>query len=314
MLTRPRILWHLTKRRVGGSFPKAFLCRSKGQCNRGGFFGKLPQFNMRSLITLLFLAIVTVGRAAIEWKYAVGLHDMLVPEADHSHTFGIHFFTSAEETLPSGIHWLGTGEVLLDRDKDDLDPDHIPVWWRLHGGIDGPIKRFSDSAQLSWVGDFDTRVNTVSSIEREIRALPGLMLNLKAGRCSAQLKAEAGYFLVEIDDDVPKERGYDRSGLTHETFASSLAADGAIDLNSSWRLAAHAQGWWEGDGWLETQYRGEVDFSPGQWAHGGMIALSAEYTQYNLDPYTPANSTGPYLPILPWDHDWLMKLSYIRRW
>jgi hypothetical protein len=272
------------------------------------------QFKMRSLILIFFLIAATAGRAAIEWRYATGLHDMIVPEADNSHTWGVDFTAVAEETRPSGIHWLAAGEVLLDRDKDDLDPDHIPVWWRVHAGIDGAITRFSDGARVLWVGDFDTRVNTVSSIEREIRALPGVMLDLKAGACSAQLKAAAGYFFLEIDDDVPRERGYDRGDFRHQTFAGSLAADGALELTADWQLAAHAQGWWDADGWLETQCRGELDFRPGRWAHGAVIALSAEFTQYNLDSYAPANATAPYLPILPWDHDWLIKLSYTTRW
>jgi len=269
---------------------------------------------LHSLVLISFLAAVTAGRGAgIEWRYAFGLHDIIVPEVD-SHTFGVNAFASAEETWSSEIHWLASGEVLLDRDKDDLDPDHIPVWWRLHAGIDGPIAHLGEGGRILWLGDFDTRVNTVSSIEREIRALPGVALDWKSDRCHGQLKAAAGYFFLEIDDDVPKERGYDRDDFRHQTFAGSLAADGAVELTPDWQLAAHAQGWWDADGWLETQCRAEVDFRPVHGVHGSTIALSAEYTQYSLDPYSPSNATAPYLPILPWDHDWLMKLSYSSRW
>jgi len=270
---------------------------------------------LRPLAFIILLTAVTAGHGAgIEWRYAAGFHDMIVPEADNSHTFGVDVLFTAEQTLASDIHWLASGEVFLDHDKDHLDPDHIPVWWRLHAGIDGSFAQLGEGTRLLWLGDFDTRVNTVSSIEREIRALPGVALDWKGSHCRGQLKAAAGYFFLEIDDDVPRERGYDRGDFRHQTFAGSLAADGAVDLTTAWQLAAHAQGWWDADGWLETQCRAEVDFTPKQWAHGGVIALSAEYTQYNLDPYTPANATAPYLPVLPWDHDWLMKLSYAARW
>jgi hypothetical protein len=164
------------------------------------------------------------------------------------------------------------------------------------------------------VGDADTKANTVSCIEREIKAMPGLALGWKGAHADAALKAAAGYFFLEIDDDVPRERGYDRGDFRHQAFAGSLSLDAACDFGASWRLLGHAQTWFDGDGWLEHRWSAELRCNVDHWHRDSFLSLSVEVNEYNLDPYTPASGPGPGLPILPWNDDRLTKLSFNTRW
>lgn len=269
---------------------------------------------MRLLTLIICLFAATGARAGdIAWRYALGVQNMTVPDVD-SNTWGVSAAFSAEKTLPSEIHWLVSGITYVDHDKDHLDPDHIPVWWQFHAGIDGPLTHGSGPWGLAWVADADTKANTVSAVEREIKAMPGLALRWKGAHTTAELKAAAGYFFLEIDDDVPKERGYGRDDFRHNAFAGSLACDGSCDLGASWQLLGHAQTWFDGDGWLENRFSAELRCNVGHWHRDSYLSLSVEVNQYNLDPYSPSAATGPYLPILPWNDDRLTKLSFNTRW
>ena len=73
-----------------------------------------------------------------------------------------------------GRHFVGSADLFADRDKDDLDPDHIPIRWDVHLGTDGEFWQ-GDRTHLGWTANFDTRMNTVSSVEREMTALPAIV-------------------------------------------------------------------------------------------------------------------------------------------
>lgn len=104
---------------------------------------------------------------------------------------------------------------------------------------------------LGWTADLNTRVNTVSFIERQIQALPALLATYKGEAVQASARAGVGYFFLEIDDDVPKERGYVRDDLRNTTFTESLGTDAAIRLAAAWKLVGRAQGQWDGSDWLQ---------------------------------------------------------------
>jgi len=264
---------------------------------------------------LLMPFSAAVGRGSEpEWRLSFGLHDMTVPEANNSHTYGVNALISGEGVLNFGVHWLGTGEFFVDHDKDELDPDHIPIWWRMHLGADGLISDFGGVWRLAWVAEADTKANTVSCIEREIKAMPALALGCSYGVFDAEFKAGAGYFFMEIDDDVPKERGYDRDDFRRTGFAGTLALNAGIKLGGSWKVLGHVQQWFDDSGWLENQYRVELNYALDRWMSHSALALSVEINEYNLDPYLPADATSSTLPILPWNDDRLVKLSFTRQW
>ena len=98
-------------------------------------------------------------------------------------------------------------------------------------------------------------MNTVSSVEREITALPAIMAGYDGSILQPSLKAGAGWFFLEIDDDVPKTRGYDRDDFRNSTFAYKAAADLTDHGRRVLQIFGQAQEWWDSHDWLQTQYK-----------------------------------------------------------
>jgi hypothetical protein len=264
-----------------------------------------------SLVSLLLLP--SAGSAAtVDWRYAMGLHDFIVPDVD-SDTFGIEAAVAVDKRTDSGAHYFGSFDLFVDRDQDHLDSDHIPVWWMLHLGTDGRWLPLGTKGYVGWTADVNTRMNTVSSIERQIKALPAIVLGYDGDAVQASLKAGYGYFFQEIDDDAPKERGFTREGMRHTTGAESYAATASARLGGGWRISGSAQEWRDGSEWLETEYDAalHLDVSPWFKAKGSELVLSAEIHEYNLDPY-PHSAAGD--PVLGWNDDLMIRLSYSVPW
>jgi len=261
----------------------------------------------RVAIALLFIA--GHATAAPDWRYSIGVHDIIVDDVD-SHTYGIAAGLLVEERTEAGWHLFGDFDVFWDHDQDHLDPDHIPIWWQVHVGTDGELWKPSPKFHLDWTIDADTRANTVSSVERQITALPALAARFDSDTFRASLQAGAGYWFLEIDDDAPKERGYVRDDLRNTTFAESAAADATIHVGKSFKVVGRALGWWDGSEWLYSRYVGEAHLSLDGPGDRSEIVLAAEVNEYNFDLY---NRPG-LVPILPWDDDVLIKISFVSVW
>ena len=266
----------------------------------------------RLFAALLLTVAATTGRAD-DWRYSVGIHDFAVPDVD-SDTYGINGSVSVDKHTAAGWHVYGSAVVYVDHDQDDLDPDHIPIWWQLHAGTDGDLWR-GDHTRLGWNANVDTRINTASSIEREIFAMPALVAGYDSDVFQAAAQAAAGWFFLEIDDDVPKSRGYvreERSDFRNNAFGYSLAADMTLKLGSSFSAYGQAQEWWDSHDWLQTHYKLALRMAASQsHEHSSEFVLSADFNEYNLDPYFRPN-VG--VPILPWDNDVMIRLSYDTAW
>jgi hypothetical protein len=269
--------------------------------------------NCPRVVAALLLVGAAAPSAADDWRYSVGVHDFAVPDVD-SDTYGINGSVSVDKHTAAGRHVYGSAVVYLDRDKDDLDPDHIPIWWQLHVGTDGDLWQ-GDRTRLGWNANVDTRMNTVSSVEREIFAMPALVAAYDANIFRASAQTAAGWFFLEIDDDVPKSRGYvreERSDFRNNAFGYSLAADMTLKLGSSFTVYGQAQEWWDSHDWLQTHYRVALTMAAGHsHEQSSEFVLSADFNEYNLDPYFRPN-VG--VPILPWDNDVLIRLSYETDW
>jgi hypothetical protein len=258
----------------------------------------------------LLLAGAAAGGEAADWRYSVGVHDFAVPDVD-SHTYGINGSLSVDRRTEGGRHVFGSVKVYVDRDEDDLDPDHIPIWWQVHAGSDG---RLSEGAHthVGWTADFDTRVNTVSSVEREIVAMPAIVAGYDAKRFQGSLQTGAGWFFLEIDDDVPKTRGYDRDDFRNSTLGYSIAADLTLKLGESWMASGQAQEWWDSHDWLQSHYKVALSMSAGHSSkQSSEFVLSADFNEYNLDVYARPDVSQP---ILPWDDDVMITLSFETAW
>jgi len=261
---------------------------------------------MRSRFVLIFLLANSAGlnAEAADRQYWLGVHDFSVHDVD-SHTYGVTGGIAFERKTRAGRHLVGTLDLFVDRDKDELDPDHIPIRWDVHLGSDGELWQGTHTV-LGWTADINTRMNTVSSIEREITALPAIFAQYNGKIFQPSLKVGAGWFFLEIDDDVPKTRGYDRDDFRNSTFAYSAAADVTIRLGACCKLDGKAQQWLDSDEWLQRQYETAIHIGAGDWMKGSELMLSADFFEYNLDVYQRPGA----LPILPWDDDLLVRLMF----
>ncbi len=251
----------------------------------------------------------------ISVQYAFGVQNMTVPDAD-SNTFGVNASAKIEGTLPSGLNLEMDGTVFLDFDQDHLDPHHTPIWLQLHFGIADEIwqSKTPEAWHVSWVGDIDSRSNTVSSIERDLKLTPGLAAGVKFGILSVDAKLGYGYYYLVIDDDVPRERGYDRDDLKNHAWAITPRLEAALQLTPHFKLSGFMQDWHDGGTWLETKYYGALDWDLSRFLPRADLALSIEATQYNISVYAPTGKPPGYLPILPWNNDRLVKLSVNVKW
>jgi hypothetical protein len=88
---------------------------------------------------------------------------------------------------------------------------------------------------------------------------------LTTRQSSASAQASAGWFFLEIDDDVPKARGYvreERGAFRNSTLGYSLAADLTLKLGSSFRPTARRGQWWDSHDWVETHYQWRCAWRP----------------------------------------------------
>jgi hypothetical protein len=259
------------------------------------------------LLAFPALAATSSG-AEIERRYAIGVHDIAVRDVD-SHTYGITAALILDERTASGAHLFGDLDLFWDHDQDHLDPDHISIWWQLHAGSDGELWR-STGFHLDWIADVDTRANTVSSVERQIAALPALAARFDGDRLHASIAGGYGYWFLEIDDDAPRERGYERDGLRRTTWAESLSGEMTFRVGQSVTIIGRAQEWWDGSEWLYAHYAGELHLSTDRWISRSEIALNAELNEYNFDPYNK-----PGLPsVVPWNDDMLFTVRFTTTW
>jgi len=266
----------------------------------------------RALAALFVVSAANAG-AAEDWRYSIGVHDLSVPDVS-SNTYGVNGSVSMDMRTDGGQHYFGSLEMFLDHDKDHLDSDHIPLWWQLHLGSDGDFWR-AGRMRVGWTANIDTRMNTVSSVERQITALPAFVGGYDGQNFQASLEAGAGWFFLEIDDDAPREQGYDRSTLRHSTFAYAATAKGRLKLGEAWSLSGRARGWWDSHGALESNYQAALRMDVSSWMGGGSmkqpaLVLSADAYRYNLDPYNRPNAP----PVLRWNDDLMIRLAFETKW
>ncbi|NBI52896.1 hypothetical protein EIZ48_09940 [Photobacterium alginatilyticum] len=265
------------------------------------------------LLVIAFLLGYTTSAYAVNWRMTLGGHDFIVEQAD-SHTFGVGIGVLASHATSSNILLSGRINTYFDIDNDELDPDHIPIWFQSDFLVSGKLANLSEQLAMDWfVGLYDRR-NTVSSIEKQHKLMPGIDVGLNAKAYEIGVKASAGYYFLEIDDDVPRTRGYERGGLRNETSAGSLQLYAGVGLGSSVDLHVFAQQWHDGDDWLENKLVVTFAYDANHWLKGGwfgdgQLVLDIEHTEYNLAPYDNRLADDPdYLPILPWDNDTFVRV------
>lgn len=252
---------------------------------------------------------------------SLGAHDFIVSdikddtpmdhiEAGTSHTLGLNIGVYASHTTDTGIDILAKAEAFLDRDKDHLDPDHIPVWFDFLFQANGSLYRFSQNNSVRWRFLADNKQNTVSCVERQVRQHIGVSYLFEKGGFSIEASAYAGFYYIEFDDDTPVARGYERMQLD-DGEASNIFA---IDAQYKWdrlNVSGYARRYGANAGgkWLETQLElllsYKIDLS---YSYTPTLNLKIRSSKYELDRfYDPSKG----IPVLPFDNDTLIQ-AYLK--
>lgn len=260
------------------------------------------------LIVLIFA--FTQPLYAADWKMNIGAHDFIVTQ-ENSHTFGAGIGFTFAHTTNSDVLLTANFDTFLDIDVNQLDEDHIPIWFTSELLAKSSITALSKNSSVNWLMTFDSKTNTVSSVEQQFKLMPGINLEYNSRAFSIGSAFLAGYYFLEIDDDVPKQRGYSRNDLQNKSAAISLNAEMRFALADNLQLYASAQQWHDGDLWLENQYALKLSYNAAPWIKDSRIIISAEHSQYNLDSYDNRPQDAPdYQPILAWDNDTMIR-AYI---
>lgn len=184
------------------------------------------------LSTVVLTSVVSFSGSALDWRIAFGGHDFIV-EQESSHTLGADVNFSLAHHTESNILLTGNIDVFVDHDKDKLDPDHIPIWFMSNFMAKGELVSLSRNSTLMWEVELDGKRNTVSSVEKQAKLFPAISYEYNTKAFSAAVKGAAGYSFLEIDDDVPRLRGYDREDFQNKTGAYSFAANTRIALSKA---------------------------------------------------------------------------------
>lgn len=251
------------------------------------------------------LAAVSVGLCAnpLKLEYSYGVHDFVVD--NEYHTVGINAGIYMTQTTQSGMDQSGYFEAFVDYDKEELDPDHIPVWFRANYRLDKVFFQPNENFDIKGVFDFDWKMNTVSSVEQYLKTGVGLGFNYQASPLSFGLKVLGGTHYLELDDDVPEENGYDRSELGGDfkgafAYVATIGTQFSVDTSAQLSYSE----WYDSDEWLEKFLAFNVKHDTSLWNQDVSVQFSIESTRYNLSSYEKDD-----VPILPWDNDMLVKLS-----
>ena len=246
---------------------------------------------------------------ALDWRIAYGVHDFIVKEYN-SHTLGGNVALAVSHETKSNVLLAGKFILFVDVDKDHLDSDHIGIRWDTNFLAKKKLLDLNNNNLL--YGDVEalTRENTVSSIEREINLFSSIGYEFNTSGFLLGAKGGLGYYFLEIDDDAPKEQGFNRDGLKNTTLAYILAAESRIHLGSKFNIHVKGYYWTDGDQWLQNKVVASLSYDTSAWINKSLVALSAEYNQYNLDHY-PKNINGN---ILDWDNDTLVSLRFDMPW
>lgn len=241
---------------------------------------------------------------AWDWRVETGVHDFIVNQAD-SHTPGINATFSLIHPFGSKSKLMGDIALYYDHDKDKLDPDHIPIWFSSSYLLSQEWLRLSPYTSFGGQLMLSGRRNTVSGIEKQFKVFPGMAVSYDDGRIMANVDLSFGYYLMELDDDVPKTAGYHRGEFSHDAGAFSAGIATHLQLSQSFAFIGSARNWHDGNDWLEYRYSGGFTLHHSAWQPGTLLQLEAVYHQYNLAPYNRGD-----VPILPWNRDLKLQLGF----
>jgi len=234
----------------------------------------------------------------VDWKVRLGVTDFQV---ESSHTFGISAGLKGLYETQGGIRLKLLISTIVDFDHDHLDSDHIPVWFKSYVKGEKEFIALGPSVKILGTGDFEHKMNTVSSIEQSADLMAGLKLLYATSRVEIFAKFGAGGYYLEIDDDLPEEYSdYRREDLSNGEFAWFQEYKGKLCFTDKFSISARYKNFRSSDiGSLETREEIKMAY---QFSPAKQFVLKAEKTRYNLDQFErSAGDNG--LKVLPFDED-----------
>jgi len=234
----------------------------------------------------------------VRWKARFGVSDFYVYGTN---TFGVLAGIKGEYETAGGIRLKLLFTTTIDIDNDHLDSDHIPVWFQGYLKAEKDFFTFGPGFKLLGTGDFEHKMNTVSSIEQSADLMAGLKLQFENHGVELFTKFGAGGYYLEIDDDLPREYSdYRREDLSNSEFAWFQEYKGKLKFAEKFSISARYKNFRSMDN-LSLETRKEIKLTY-QFHPTRQFVLKAEKTWYNLDPYVrSAGDNG--LEILPFDED-----------
>jgi len=271
------------------------------------------------MVFVLFCFEIFTPLQAVEYDVSIGLHDFVVSDINNdnvndgidagtSHTLGINSAVYVRHTTASGIKMLAKAEAFLDRDKDHLDPDHIPVWFDFLVSIDGKIAKINENSDFTWHLLMDNKQNTVSCIEREVRQHIGAGYAYHKGGLELEASGYFGFYYIEIDDDTPSARGYTRQDTDDGEASNIISLEGSYQFNSVFSLSVYMRNYAANTGFedLEQNYEIHLVYKGVQesFGEGSSLNFKIKHSAYNFDRFYRADIG---VPILPFDNDTLIQ-------
>ena len=260
--------------------------------------------------------LITTSANAVSYKINYGLHDVMVQnikddgalghiKSGTSHTFGISTAFLVEHKTQNNINMLAKVEFLLDRNKDHLDPDHIPLWaiYLLEG--DGQISQLNKSNNIKWLVFMDGKQNTANSIEREVRQFAGVGWQYNQNNFQFGANAYLGFYFIEIDDDTPVARGYTRDELDDGESANLLELTGRYNINENFYLSLRGRYFSSNTSFEHLENNIDFSLAYDNFLDKDMtLNFKINYVSYDFDRFNTRE-----VDILPWDNDTLFQLS-----
>jgi hypothetical protein len=236
--------------------------------------------------------------SSIDWRWRLGLTDFRVED---SNAFGVAGAVKGLYETAHGVKLKLFLSTIVDNDRDHLDSDHIPVWFKNYLKAEKEWVTFGRNFNLDATLDLNHKMNTLSSIEQSADLMPGIKLDFETARIGLFAKLSAGFYYLEIDDDLPEEYSdYRRDDLDNSEFAWSQEYHGRWSMTDRFTVTGKYKDFRNNDGeTLET--REKLKFSFRLNVHQ-LVAFAMEKTEYNLDQFErSAGDNG--LQILPFNKD-----------
>ena len=262
------------------------------------------------------LLLLPLSSHAATYKASLGIHDLIVHDIKDdgalgdikpgtAHTFGINSAFLVEHKTKNDINLLAKIELLLDRNKHHLDPDHIPLWIKYLIEGDGQISRINENSQFKWSVFMDGKQNTASSIERVVRQFVGAGWHYQKNKFEFGANAYLGFYFIEIDDDTPVNRGYKRDELDDGESANLFELTSKYQYSDNVSMTLRGRYFSSNTGITPLEQNLDFSLTYDKFLDKNMaLNFKIEHVKYDFDRFNTRE-----FDILPWDSDTLVQLS-----